>query len=124
VCDVELKRWRSVSPWRVAQYSQISYDNQEQLQLLRRGPVLRRPRHCICISYHGSTMFPEARAVLYISTINVLFGPVLRYQDGQQYKDHMDGLHSENGGKRVATVLMFLQEPGLGGMADRLFVFV
>lgn len=57
---------------RVEQYSQISYENQEQLQLLR-------------------------------------------YHVGEQYKDHMDGLFSENGGKRIATVLMFLHEPDSGG---------
>ena len=57
---------------RVEQFSQISYENQEQLQLLR-------------------------------------------YFVGQQYKDHMDGLFSENGGKRIATVLMFLHEPDKGG---------
>ena len=41
---------------------------------------------------------------------------LLRYRDGQEYKDHNDGLTSpENGGKRVATVLMFLREPTKGG---------
>lgn len=40
---------------------------------------------------------------------------LLRYVDGQQYKDHMDGLVSPNGGRRIATVLMFLHEPDLGG---------
>ena len=40
---------------------------------------------------------------------------LLRYRDGQEYKDHNDGLTSpENGGKRVATVLMFLHEPTKG----------
>ena len=58
---------------RVATYSGLPYENQEQLQLLR-------------------------------------------YRDGQEYKDHNDGLTSpENGGKRVATVLMFLREPTKGG---------
>jgi len=58
---------------RVAAYSGLPYENQEQLQLLR-------------------------------------------YRDGQEYKDHNDGLNSpENGGKRVATVLMFLREPTEGG---------
>ena len=40
---------------------------------------------------------------------------LLRYRDGQEYKDHSDGLTSENGGKRVGTVLMFLGEPEVGG---------
>ena len=40
---------------------------------------------------------------------------LLRYVDGQQYKDHMDGLVSPNGGRRIATVLMFLHEPDVGG---------
>ena len=57
---------------RVEDFSQISYDNQEQLQLLK-------------------------------------------YHDGQEYKDHQDGLTSPNGGKRIATVLMFLHEPEQGG---------
>ena len=57
---------------RVEQYSQIPYENQEQLQ-------------------------------------------ILRYNVGQQYKDHMDGLFSDNGGRRIATVLMFLREPDSGG---------
>ncbi len=57
---------------RVAAFSGLPYENQEQLQLLR-------------------------------------------YRDGQEYKDHSDGLSSPNGGKRVATVLMFLREPTSGG---------
>ena len=57
---------------RVAAFSGLPYENQEQLQLLR-------------------------------------------YRDGQEYKDHSDGLSSPNGGKRVATVLMFLREPSAGG---------
>ena len=57
---------------RVAAFSGLPYENQEQLQLLR-------------------------------------------YRDGQEYKDHSDGLTSPNGGKRVATVLMFLREPDAGG---------
>ena len=40
---------------------------------------------------------------------------LLRYRDGQKYSDHSDGLISENGGKRIATVLMFLHEPTEGG---------
>ncbi len=57
---------------RVSRFSNLPYENQEQLQLLR-------------------------------------------YRDGQEYKDHSDGLTSPNGGKRVATVLMFLKEPDVGG---------
>ena len=57
---------------RVEDFSQISYENQEQLQLLK-------------------------------------------YHDGQEYKDHQDGLTSPNGGRRIATVLMFLHEPEKGG---------
>ena len=57
---------------RVEDFSQISYENQEQLQLLK-------------------------------------------YRDGQEYKDHQDGLTSPNGGRRIATVLMFLHEPDKGG---------
>ena len=57
---------------RVEAFSGLSYDNQEQLQLLR-------------------------------------------YMNGQQYKDHLDGLASPNGGRRIATVLMFLHEPEEGG---------
>jgi hypothetical protein len=33
---------------------------------------------------------------------------VLRYGQGQQYRVHMDTLHTEEGGPRVATVLMYL----------------
>lgn len=40
---------------------------------------------------------------------------LLRYRDGQKYSDHTDGLISENGGKRIATILMFLHEPTEGG---------
>ena len=57
---------------RVEDFSQISYENQEQLQLLK-------------------------------------------YHDGQEYKDHQDGLTSPNGGRRIATVLIFLHEPEKGG---------
>ena len=57
---------------RVAKYSGIPWEHQEQLQLLR-------------------------------------------YRDGQEYVAHHDGIISENGGKRIATVLMFLREPTSGG---------
>lgn len=57
---------------RVAKYSGIPWEHQEQLQLLR-------------------------------------------YRDGQEYVAHHDGIISENGGKRLATVLMFLREPTSGG---------
>ena len=41
---------------------------------------------------------------------------LLRYENGQEYKAHHDGLSSgENGGNRIATVLMFLSEPEEGG---------
>jgi prolyl 4-hydroxylase len=40
---------------------------------------------------------------------------LLRYRDGQKYSDHTDGLISDNGGKRIATILMFLHEPTEGG---------
>jgi prolyl 4-hydroxylase len=57
---------------RVAKYSGIPWEHQEQLQLLR-------------------------------------------YRDGQEYVAHHDGIIGENGGKRIATVLMFLREPTSGG---------
>jgi prolyl 4-hydroxylase len=41
---------------------------------------------------------------------------LLRYQNGQEYVAHSDGIDSgKNGGKRIATVLMFLREPEWGG---------
>jgi prolyl 4-hydroxylase len=41
---------------------------------------------------------------------------LLRYRNGQEYAAHNDGIDSgENGGKRIATVLMFLREPESGG---------
>jgi len=41
---------------------------------------------------------------------------LLRYHDGQEYSAHNDGINSgDNGGKRIATVLMFLREPEWGG---------
>lgn len=40
---------------------------------------------------------------------------VLRYGQGQQYRVHMDTLHTEEGGPRVATVLMYLADTEEGG---------
>ena len=58
---------------RVAEYSGIPWEHQEQLQLLR-------------------------------------------YENGQEYVAHHDGIVSQgNGEKRIATVLMFLREPEFGG---------
>lgn len=57
---------------RVAEYSGIPWQNQEQLQLLR-------------------------------------------YKNGQEYVHHHDGIRGDNGGRRIATVLMFLREPDFGG---------
>lgn len=46
---------------------------------------------------------------------------ILRYVDGQKYEPHSDAFHDqynqreENGGQRIATVLMYLSTPGEGG---------
>jgi len=131
------KKWVEIVSWRPRAYifhNFLSFEEARHIKTLA-APTMRRST---VVGANGSSVLDDYRtsygtfikrktdpvveaieervaAWAKIPPVHAEDMQVLRYGIGQQYKPHMDTLHDETAGARVATVLLYLNDVEEGG---------